>query len=109
MIPATPQARKEHPMNRVAWCALAALLLLLPLRALGRTAPEATPQKVQAALTELERLGGETLKRTGIPGMAMAVVYRDRVVYLKGFGLRRAGRPEAVDADTVFQLASLSK
>jgi CubicO group peptidase (beta-lactamase class C family) len=37
------------------------------------------------------------------------VVYNDETIYLKGFGLREVGKPETVDADTVFQLASLSK
>ena len=31
------------------------------------------------------------------------------MVYLKGFGVREAGKEEPVDADTVFQLASVSK
>lgn len=37
------------------------------------------------------------------------VVHNDKVVYLKGFGVREAGRPDAVGPDTVFQLASMSK
>ncbi len=41
--------------------------------------------------------------------MAIGVVSRDEVVYLKGFGVREAGTDQAVDADTVFQLASVSK
>jgi CubicO group peptidase (beta-lactamase class C family) len=47
--------------------------------------------------------------KTGVPGVAVAVVYRDRVVYLEGFGVRRADEAEAIDRDTVFQLASVSK
>jgi CubicO group peptidase (beta-lactamase class C family) len=37
------------------------------------------------------------------------VVYQDRVVYARGFGVREVGKPDLVDADTVFQLASVSK
>ncbi len=44
-----------------------------------------------------------------MPGLSIAVVHRDEVVFLHGFGLRQVGKPEPVDADTVFQLASLSK
>ena len=44
-----------------------------------------------------------------VPGLSIAIVYQDEVVYLKGFGVREEGTGEAVDADTVFQLASLSK
>ncbi|RWC49698.1 MAG: serine hydrolase, partial [Mesorhizobium sp.] len=39
----------------------------------------------------------------------IAVVHDDKVIFLKGFGHREAGKPETVDADTVFQIASLSK
>jgi CubicO group peptidase (beta-lactamase class C family) len=83
------------------------LLLTLPGRA--ALAGEVTPQGVKAALPELDKLAEQTLKKTGVPGMAVVVVYRDEVVYLKGFGVREAGREERVDADTVFQLASVSK
>ncbi|PJN94805.1 serine hydrolase, partial [Amaricoccus sp. HAR-UPW-R2A-40] len=44
-----------------------------------------------------------------VPGLAIGVVHDDEAVWLAGFGLRKAGRSETVDADTVFQLASLSK
>lgn len=41
--------------------------------------------------------------------MAVAVVHGGKTVYAKGFGLRDTRTAEKVDADTVFQLASLSK
>src|SRR4029079_18403341 len=49
------------------------------------------------------------LQRTGVPGMAVGVVYADEVIYLGGFGVRAVGQARPVDADTVFQLASISK
>ncbi|MFL5706680.1 MAG: serine hydrolase domain-containing protein, partial [Ktedonobacteraceae bacterium] len=70
---------------------------------------EVTREQVLAALPKLEQLAQETLKKTGIPGMAITVVYQDEVLYLKGFGARKAGEHQPVDADTVFQLASMSK
>jgi CubicO group peptidase (beta-lactamase class C family) len=36
-------------------------------------------------------------------------VLQDQVVYKKGFGVCEAGKPERIDADTVFQIASMSK
>ncbi|MBL8265908.1 MAG: serine hydrolase [Steroidobacter sp.] len=42
-------------------------------------------------------------------GVALVVVQGDAVVYLKGFGLRQIGKPETVDADTLFQIGSTSK
>ncbi len=72
-------------------------------------APGVTPQRVAAAIAQLDELAHQTLERTKIPGMAIAVVYADETPYLKGFGTREAGREAPVDANTVFQLASMSK
>ncbi len=47
--------------------------------------------------------------RTGLPGLAVGVVYKDKVVYAKGFGVREIGKPGAIDPETVFMLASVSK
>ena len=44
-----------------------------------------------------------------VPGIAVAVVWEGKTVYLKGHGVRIAGEPAPVDPDTVFLLASLSK
>lgn len=49
------------------------------------------------------------MRRTGVPGLAVAVVHDDKVVYLKGYGVRKVGTNQRVDADTVFMLASVSK
>lgn len=65
--------------------------------------------KVGRAVARLDRLIQDAMTRTGVPGIAAAVVHRDKVVYLKGFGVREVGKPEQVGPDTVFQLASVSK
>ncbi len=39
----------------------------------------------------------------------MAVVHNDRVLFLKGYGVRKYGEPAPVDRDTVFEIASVSK
>ncbi|MBA4192318.1 MAG: serine hydrolase [Planctomycetaceae bacterium] len=65
--------------------------------------------KVTAALPLIEKYTDELREKTGVPGVAIAVVHADKIVYLKGFGVRELGTPDAIDADTVFQLASLSK
>ncbi len=66
--------------------------------------------KVGQAVERLDGLIQDAMTRTGVPGIAAAVVHQDKVVYLKGFGVREAGKPEKVGGpDTVFQLASVSK
>jgi CubicO group peptidase (beta-lactamase class C family) len=49
------------------------------------------------------------VEKGAAPGLAIAVVYDGEVLFLEGFGLRQIGKPEKVDPDTVFQIASLSK
>lgn len=44
-----------------------------------------------------------------VPGLAIAVVHGDTIVLAKGYGVRRIGRPEPVDAHTVFAIASTTK
>lgn len=66
-------------------------------------------EQVTAALSKLEQQAEAVVADGGVPALAIGVVHDDEVIYLKGFGLREVGKPEAVDADTVFQIASLSK
>jgi hypothetical protein len=47
--------------------------------------------------------------KTGVPGVAAAVVYRGRLVYAKGFGVRDVNVGGRVSPQTVFRLASVSK
>jgi CubicO group peptidase (beta-lactamase class C family) len=68
-----------------------------------------TLEDVQLAAAKLEELTRKELQETGIPGIAIAIVFKDEVVFAKGFGVRAAGSTAPVDADTIFQIASLSK
>ena len=61
------------------------------------------------AVKALDGIVTDAMERTGLPGLAVGVVYKDKVVYAKGFGLREVGKPGAIDVDTVFMLASVSK
>ncbi len=64
---------------------------------------------VDNAVAKLDGIAEELLRTSGVPGMAVAVVHGGKTVYAKGFGVRDTCTGEAVDPDTVFQLASLSK
>jgi CubicO group peptidase (beta-lactamase class C family) len=78
--------------------ALAALFLVLP--PVSAAAPESAA--VDAILAD-------ALRAWDAPGMAVAVVWEDKVVYLKGAGVRERGRPEAVTPDTLFAIGSCTK
>lgn len=64
---------------------------------------------VDNAVAKLDGIIAELMSSSGIPGMAVAVVHDGKTLYAKGFGVRDTARPDKVDADTVFQLALLSK
>ena len=84
---------------------LSAIILSAPLS----WADELSLEQVKAATTQPEKLTEKEMRTTGIPGIAIAVVFKDQVVFAKGFGIREVGAENPVDADTVFQLASVSK
>jgi CubicO group peptidase (beta-lactamase class C family) len=68
-----------------------------------------TLEQVNQAVRETQRLCEEQIEKDAVPGLAIAVVFQDQVVYAAGFGVRDINAREPVNADTVFQLASLSK
>ena len=70
-------------------------------------------ERMNAALKKLDAFIKETMTKTKVPGLAVAVVYiqktGDEKVFARGYGVRRLGEPAKVDADTVIEIASVSK
>jgi CubicO group peptidase (beta-lactamase class C family) len=50
-----------------------------------------------------------TMKTYDVPGVAVTLVRDGETLFEQGFGVREIGKPETIDADTQFQLASNSK
>ncbi|MET3577473.1 CubicO group peptidase (beta-lactamase class C family) [Mesorhizobium robiniae] len=98
--------RLDRTLRRWGMWAFIAVMVLSPHAA---SADTITPDRIAAALSKLEALAEGVVADGGVPGLAIGVVHDDKVIFLKGFGHREAGKPEAVDVDTVFQIASLSK
>ena len=73
----------------------------------GRTTPggDSLDTVLSKFTTEIKR----AMVLGGVPGLAVAVVLDDEIVYLRGFGQRKLGGEEAVDPDTVFEIGSTSK
>lgn len=61
------------------------------------------------AVKALPDVVAEIMKRSHVPGMAVAVVVDGETVLARGYGVRELGKKEPVDAQTVFEIASLSK
>lgn len=105
------------PFVRVAAGAICVALGAGPCAAGAAAAPSPsemsavpiTSAHIDRAIASLDALTAAIMRRSGVPGVAIAVVRDGKVVYAKGFGVRKIGTHEKVDADTVFQLASVSK
>ena len=69
--------------------------------------------RIDEAVSKVDGLVADLLKSSGIPAMAVAIVHGGKTLYAKGFGVKDISKGDAadnkVDADTVFQLASISK
>jgi len=60
-------------------------------------------------LKALDEYYNKALTDWDVPGMAIAIVKDDSVIFAKGFGVREIGKPEKVDANTLFAIASNTK
>lgn len=79
------------------------LLVLLPISLFAQTS------KYQSQLAEIDAYVEKAREDWKIPGLAMAIVKDDQVIWAKGYGVRELGRPEPVDEKTLFAIASNSK
>ncbi|MCS0591116.1 serine hydrolase [Massilia norwichensis] len=99
-------------MNRIA----AALLIAFSGAALAQT-PAAAPavnavSAVSPAASQLAWLSTDVervMKQFDVPGIAIAIVKDGQVLAAQGFGVRKLGAPDKVDAKTLFEVASNSK
>lgn len=67
------------------------------------------PGSKERAVQELPQIVADIMRRSQVPGMAVAVVIDGKTVLAQGYGTREAGKQAPVDAQTVFQIASISK
>jgi len=85
------------------------LILAAPFCVAAPEKSHVTSEQVMHAVQEIEKLAQKQIDQNALPGLAIAVVFQDKVVYAKGFGVRDVNTKAPVDGDTVFQLASVSK
>jgi CubicO group peptidase (beta-lactamase class C family) len=88
------------PFVYVSWCALSS--------AAQEPAP-VSADSVNSAIAQIEPYIHASMEKTKVPGVAVAVIYNDRIVFLHGYGVRKIGESAPVDSDTVFEIASFSK
>ncbi len=85
--------------------------LPLPMVALTVQLAVVLPAPAQRApqLEALDSYVAKGMRDWAVPGLAIAVVRNDSVIFLKGYGVRELGKPDPVDEHTLFAIASTTK
>ncbi len=60
-------------------------------------------------LKEIDAYANKVQADWNVPGLAVAIVKDDKVIFAKGYGVRDMNKPEMVDENTLFAIASNSK
>ena len=71
--------------------------------------PAAPVLPVGAQPQDIDRLAARIQQQFAVPGMAVAIVKDGKVLFAKGYGVREAGKPDKVDAKTLFGIGSNTK
>jgi CubicO group peptidase (beta-lactamase class C family) len=69
----------------------------------------AAPQDFGSQLAAIEKAIDDKRKELGIPGASLVIVKDDRVIYMKGLGVKDFERKLPVTPDTLFAIGSASK
>ncbi len=86
---------------------LTALLALMVFPFSARAAEEKTwgGESREKVLEEFSRIAESARKEWQVPGMAVSVVQGDRVIFARGYGVRRLGKEDPVTPETLFRSA----
>src|SRR5258708_4805131 len=74
-----------------------------------KTDVSSPPRPAASAESRIDSIIERSLKSWRVPGAAIGIVRDDRIIYLKGHGVREAGRSGPVTPETIFPLASCTK
>lgn len=106
MRPPAPRANapRRETIARLQRLGRAVFLLLLVLSS-SAAAQKDTPGLPGGLDAYIEK----AMQAWEVPGLAIAIVKDDKVIFAGGFGVRERGRPERVDENTLFAVASNTK
>ncbi|HEY4422680.1 MAG TPA: serine hydrolase [Pyrinomonadaceae bacterium] len=88
---------------------LALCLAVVPTALVAQQPTTATATDYTGALAAIEKTLEEKRKELGIPGMSLGIVKDDKVIYLKGLGVKDFERNIPVTPDTRFAIGSSTK
>jgi CubicO group peptidase (beta-lactamase class C family) len=83
--------------------------LLVALLSAPAVAAEPRSGGGEARWTNLDAAIRKGMAEWEVPGLAIAVVERDTVTFMRAYGVKEAGKPQPVDLDTVMAIGSTTK
>src|SRR6185295_11216047 len=91
--------------------AIVAISLVQPVSAQRpkRSTSNPSAQTYTTQLAAIEKAIDEKRKELGIPGVSLVIVKDDRIIYIKGLGVKDFERQVPVTPDTLFAIGSASK
>jgi CubicO group peptidase (beta-lactamase class C family) len=91
----------SEPKNMTRLIRLLSIIVILPMFVSAQTLDE--------RLKEIDDYAKSVMATWKGPGMAIGIVKDDKLVFAKGYGVKKLGEAAAVDENTVFAIASNSK
>lgn len=82
---------------------------LFTLAAVHPSKADITGDKLQALVPELEKQVAAGMKEFSVPGLAIGIVFDDKLVYSRGYGVKKIDTSDAVTSGTIFQIGSTTK
>ena len=101
----------RHPSLTVPTVPMSIAVVAIAMGLLA-SAPAVAQQRSRARdapIAALDAYVAGAVRDWRVPGLAIAVIHGDTIVLAKGYGVRRIGRPEPVDAHTLFAIGSTTK
>ncbi|PZP51019.1 MAG: penicillin-binding protein [Pseudopedobacter saltans] len=79
------------------------------IQAQEKSTKDTTNINIEKQLKGFDEYGNQLLKDWNCPGIGVGIVYKGKLVYVKGFGYRDYGKKLPITANTLFQIASNTK
>lgn len=79
------------------------------IQAQEKSTKDTTNINIEKQLKGFDEYGNQLLKDWNCPGIGVGIIYRGKLVYVKGFGYRDYGKKLPITANTLFQIASNTK
>lgn len=104
----------KSPFSLFLSLVLISVLFVTPLVSTTKAQTAAQTQSVVTTeyaekLAEIEKKVEERRKALGIPGMSLAIVKDDKIIYMKGLGYKDFEKKIPVTPDTLFAIGSVTK